>query len=207
MPANYRDEHSTKWASAIWKESVLAVVTIRHPYAWMKSMCKNHYSAYWPHNDRGLCPHLVNNKDKELVPVEVKYDGQKTQYNSLVHLWNDWYAQYLTKAKFPYIVVRFEDLQFHAKNITYQICDCAGGTIRQDRPFSYIVNSAKDGPGHGKEEERTGMLAAWNKYGKPLGPQNGFGTADYEASIEHLDADFMKMFGYQHPEAIVTPAE
>lgn len=199
MPANYREEHATKWATQIWKESVLAVVTIRNPYAWFASMCKNHYSAYWVHNERGLCPHLLN-KQRELVPVEVKYDSHKTHYDSLAHLWNDWYAQYLTKADFPYIVVRFEDLQFHAKNVTYQICECAGGTIRTDRPFSYIVDSAKDGPGHGKAEERTGMLAAWKKYGKPLPPQNGFSKADYETAVKYLDADFMKMFGYTHPD-------
>jgi hypothetical protein len=201
MPANYREEHATKWATQIWKESVLAVVTIRHPYAWFASMCKNHYSAYWVHNERGLCPHLLN-KNRELVPVEVKYDSHKTHYDSLAHLWNDWYAQYLTKADFPYIVVRFEDLQFHAKNVTYQICECAGGEIRTDRPFSYIVDSAKDGPGHGKTEERTGMLAAWKKYGKPLPPQNGFSTADYETAVKYLDADYMKMFGYHHPDPI-----
>lgn len=201
MPANYREEHATKWATQIWKESVLAVVTIRNPYAWFASMCKNHYSAYWVHNERGLCPHLLN-KNRDLVPVEVKYDSHKTHYDSLAHLWNEWYAQYLTKADFPYIVVRFEDLQFHAKNVTYQICECAGGEIRTDRPFSYIVDSAKDGPGHGKAEERTGMLAAWKKYGKPLPPQNGFGTADYETAVKYLDADFMKMFGYTHPDPI-----
>lgn len=196
MPANYREEHSTKWATSIWKESVLAVVTIRHPYPWFASMCHNHYSAYWPHNDHGLCPHLLD-KNRELVPVELKYDAHKTRYDSLAHLWNNWYEQYLSKADFPYLVVRFEDLQFHAKNVTHTICECAGGVIRTDRPFQYIVDSAKDGPGHGKE--RTGMLAAWIKYGKAMPPQNGFGTADYETAMEHLNKDYMDMFEYKHP--------
>jgi hypothetical protein len=200
MPANYREEHATKWASQIWKESVLAVVTIRHPYAWFVSMCKNHYSAYWPHNEHGLCPHLLN-KDRELVPVEVKYDAHKTHYDSLAHLWNNWYEQYLVKADFPYLMVRFEDLQFHAKNVTYQICECAGGEIRTDQRFQYIVDSAKDGPGHGKE--RTGMLKAWIKYGKSMLPQNGFGTADYETAVKELNHDFMTIFGYDHPDKIL----
>ena len=203
MPANFRDEHATKWAKEIWKESVLAVVTIRHPYAWFASMCKNNYAAKWPHNvDRGLCPHLRDDtkEDQPLVPVEVKYDGNVVHHDSLAHLWNDWYAQYLQKADFPYIVVRFEDLQFYAKNVTHQICECAGGEIRKDRPFKYIVDSAKDGPGHGKKEERTGMLAAWKKYGKPMPPQNGFGSLDYKTAVQYLNADFMDMFGYKHPE-------
>jgi hypothetical protein len=102
-------------------------------------------------------------------------------------------------------MVRFEDLQFYAKNITYQICECAGGEIRADRPFQYIVDSAKDGPGHGSN--RTGMLKAWIKYGKSMPPQNGFGTADYETAKKELNQDFMTMFGYDHPEKVVSPRE
>ena len=205
MPANFRDEHSTKWATQLWKESVLAVVTIRHPYPWFVSMCKNSYTAKWPHTAAAdQCPHLKDKSSKPdgLVPVEIKYDAHANHHDSLAHLWNDWYAQYLEKADFPYIVVRFEDLQFYTKNMTYQICECAGGKIRTDRPFRYIVDSAKDGPGHGKKEDRTGMLAAWKRYGKPMPPQNGFGTLDYATAVEHLNSKFMDMFGYKHPEPI-----
>ena len=210
MPANFREEHATKWAKTIWKESVLAVVTIRHPHQWFRSMCKNSYTARWPHSERS-CPNLREEDEdgnggdpSPLVPLEVKYDGTVVHHDSLAHLWNDWYAQYLQKANFPYIVVRFEDLQFYAKNVTYQICACAGGEIRQDRPFRYIVDSAKDGPGHGKKEERTGMLAAWKKYGKPMPPQNGFSSLDYTTAVEHLNSEFMNLFGYQHPDPIVA---
>jgi hypothetical protein len=232
MPAIYREEHSTKWAAHIWKESVFAVVTIRHPFAWFRSMCHNHYSAYWPHNERRLCPHLVDTKtmdvsaddeedsrhhsattnndknnskyhpNRALVPVHVKYDRHETPYKSLAHLWNDWYAQYLRNSTFPYVMVRFEDLQFHAENVTHQVCTCAGGTIRTDRPFSYIVQSAKDGPGHGRKEERTGMLEAWKKYGKPMPPQNGFSREDFEAAKEYLDAELLQLFGYNIPDPL-----
>ena len=143
-----------------------------------------------------------SNPTGELVPVGIKYDAYANHHDSLAHLWNDWYAQYLEKANFPYIVVRFEDLQFYTKNITYQICECAGGKIRTDRPFRYIVDSAKDGPGHGRKEDRTGMVAAWKRYGKPMPPQNGFGTLDYTTAVEHLNSEFMDMFGYKHPEPI-----
>jgi hypothetical protein len=199
MPANFREEHSTKWATQIWKESVLAVVTIRHPYDWMKSLCKNHYTAYWPHNELGKCPNLINEKTNDLVPVEVKYDGNKQHYDSIAHLWNEWYAKYLERVDFPYLVVRFEDLQFHAKNVTMQICHCAGGVIRDDRPFQYIVHSAKQGPGHGKEKERTGMVGAWIKYSKEMPPRNGFSKLDYDASVRYLEEKYMTMFGYHHP--------
>lgn len=202
VPAQYRTLHATKYATKIWKESVLAVVTIRHPYDWMKSMCKNHYTAYWPHNEHGLCPNLFSRKKDELVPVEVKYDGSKVPYTSLADLWNKWYQDYIINSTFPFLVVRFEDLQFYAKNVTTQICHCAGGVMRDDRPFTYIVNSAKQGPGHGKVEERTGMVAAWIKYGQPMPPQNGFNDIDYNTAKQELDASIMEQFGYRHPDPV-----
>mmetsp|Transcript_13908 Transcript_13908/g.20528 ORF Transcript_13908/g.20528 Transcript_13908/m.20528 type:complete len:426 (+) Transcript_13908:102-1379(+) len=202
VPAQYRTLHATKYATQIWKESVLAVVTIRHPYDWMRSMCKNHYTAYWPHNEHGMCPHLFNPKKKELVPVEIKYDGSKVQHTSLADLWNTWYQDYILNSSFPFLVVRFEDLQFYAKNVTTQICHCAGGLIRDDRPFTYIINSAKQGPGHGKQEERTGMVDAWIKYGQPMPPQNGFNDADYETAKQELDASIMQRFKYRHPDPL-----
>ena len=40
-PAKYKELHSTQKAKAINKEWIMPVVTIRHPYSWMHSMCKN----------------------------------------------------------------------------------------------------------------------------------------------------------------------
>jgi len=97
------------------------------------------------------------------------------------------------------IVERFEALIFHAKNLTHQICEFVSGKVRTDRPFQYIVESAKDGPGHGSV--RTGMVAAWIKYGKPLGIRAGFSKEDYEAAKEFLNSELMETFYYKHPRA------
>jgi len=40
-PAKFKEAHSTEKAKAINKEWIMPVVTIRHPYSWMHSMCKN----------------------------------------------------------------------------------------------------------------------------------------------------------------------
>jgi len=85
------------------------------------------------------------------------------------------------------------------QKIKHQICECAGGKVRTDQPFQYIVESAKDGPGHGSV--RTGMVAAWIKYGKPLGIRAGFSKEDYEAAKEFLNSELMETFYYKHPRA------
>lgn len=45
-PAKYKQEHATKQAQAINKEWIMPVVTMRHPYSWMHSMCKNVSDMY-----------------------------------------------------------------------------------------------------------------------------------------------------------------
>ena len=199
--AKYRKHHSTKRAAQIVKETVLLVVTIRNPYVWMKSMCHNTYTAKWPRGRRGnLCPHLVWDA-RSMTPTNltVQYGNYEDVFDSLAHLWNGWYHQYWKEADYPFLLVRFEDLIFHTKNVTTQICHCAGGIIRTDRPFFYIVESAKAGPGHGRKEDRTGMVQAWIRYGNALPVRGGFSKVDYKAARKFLDRDLMDIFGYQHP--------
>ena len=197
--ARYREMHSTEKASNITKETVLPVVTIRHPYAWFQSMCKNSYTAKWNRGRRFACPHLLNPKTNKPNPLNVKYGSYEDNFDSLAGLYNGWYEQYWKDAKYPRLIVRFEDLIFNARNVTTQICHCAGGIIRSDRPFFYIVKSAKEGPGHGKKSERTGMIEAWARYGKAMEAMGGFTETDYQASKDLLDPQLMELFHYWHP--------
>jgi hypothetical protein len=204
-PAHFKWDHATDHAKDIEKDTILPVVTIRDPYNWMASMCKNRYTVKWPHSTE-QCPHLVSRKDphivqrpSEPVPVNVTYAEHRTEYHdSLAHLWNDWYNDY-KNANYPRLMVRFEDLIFHPKKMTKLICECAGGELQL--PFTYIVNSAKQGPGHGKKSERTGMVLAWIRYGKKPQVMGGFHSADYHAATKFLDQDIMNTFGYSHPPA------
>jgi hypothetical protein len=135
------------------------------------------------------------------VNLTVKYGDYEDVFDSLAHLWNGWYYQYWKEATYPFLIVRFEDLIFHARNVTTQICHCAGGIIRTDRPFFHIVQSAKDGPGHGRQEERTNMVQAWIKYGNEFPARGGFNRVDYRASRLFLDQELMRTFRYRHPKA------
>jgi len=193
-PAVYKEQHAATKAGAINKHDILPVVTIRHPYRWMQSMCKNPYSAKWPHFTK--CPRLLRDNGVTWNNVTVKYGAASDGYQSLAHLWNDWYHQYWT-ADYPFIMIRMEDLVFQTKATIATVCECAGGVLRTDRPFQYVADSAKkDSPGH---DTTTGYAEAWIKYSQPLAPRAGFAEDDYEASVQVLDSDLMQRFGYQHP--------
>lgn len=209
-PVNEKYNHTTPNNENMNKDDCLPVVTIRNPYDWMKSMCRLPYTAKWSMHERGIrgtiCPHLVyttgdSKEDKLLLPVELKAKlaEQWMEFGSLAHLWNEWYAEYWRDANFPYLIVRFEDLIFRQYDTTKIICDCAGGAVNSKSAFQYIVDSAKQGPGHGKKEERTGMIDAWIKYGKPKEVKAGFSDLDWEASLEFLSRELMRKMGYRYP--------
>ena len=85
------------------KSHVLPVILVRDPYTWGHSMCKHPYAAKWKHGAKH-CPNLV--EDGSSVPVSIGYPGQTAHWDSLVHLWSDWYNQYLT-ADYPRLLVRY----------------------------------------------------------------------------------------------------
>lgn len=207
------------------------MVTVRNPWRWMQSMCKNPYAAKWSHH--GTCPNLQlrSKSDAESGAdaaatwnqVTVKYGAATETYQSLQHLWNDWYNDYLQTAimpgnnehhghhvdavtassqqqqqqHYPWIMVRMEDLVFHTVETVTAVCECAGGRIYEDRPFHYITDSAKaDSPGH---DTSTGIAEAWIKYSRPVAPGAGFDAADYEAALEAMDQNLMDLLHYHHP--------
>ncbi|KAI2502865.1 hypothetical protein MHU86_11612 [Fragilaria crotonensis] len=179
------------------KKSVLPIVAIRHPYTWMASMCRHSYGARWQHP--ATCPHLVVSAES-MKPVNVRVANDT--YDSLAHLWNDWYHEYWKDAKFPFLMVRNEDLIFHAENVTTQVCQCAGGVIRTDQPFSHCVKSAKEFLSKVVRKDRTDMVGAWINYGKKHPIRGGFDKRDYLAARLFLDGELMQTFGYRHPQPL-----
>ena len=179
------------------KKSVLPIVSIRHPYTWMAGMCWKSYGAKWPHP--ATCPHLVESADS-MKPINVRIANDT--YDSLAHLWNDWYHQYWKEAKYPFLMVRNEDLIFHAETVTTQVCHCAGGAIRSDRPFSHYVESAKDLLSEVVRKDLADMAGAWITYGREHPVRGGFDKRDYLAARLFLDSELMQTFGYKHPRPL-----
>jgi len=91
--------------------------------------------------------------DSKVVPVRVRYKSGTLFHESLAHMYNEWYHEYLD-ADYPRIIVRLEDLVFHAKEVVTKICDCMGGVVLDD--FQYVTQTAKVGDEniHGKRKEK-----------------------------------------------------
>merc|ERR1719203_2559142 len=63
-PASSRGKYTKNPKSTYTVDEVLPIVLIRNPYGWMKSMCRNPYTANWKgKNDMKTCPQL---KTKEM---------------------------------------------------------------------------------------------------------------------------------------------
>jgi len=218
-----RQEHKTKSGTKLEADEVFPAITIRDPAVWAASMCRHEYGMEWTHTspkDNQLqqqhCPNFVPNeidvalnetlKDKSSVPVSIQYAEFMRQHDSLLHHWNDYYNAY-QHASFPRLVVRYEDLIFFPKRVTEQVCACAGGVMKQQQEngsgsseFAYIVQTAKKGDEHGKDQ--TGYVDAIVKYGtgENRWKSGGVTDADRQFAVQHLDRELMKVFGYKLPE-------
>jgi hypothetical protein len=177
------------------------------------SMCKIEYSAHWHHDPHRHCPNLIPDdadltqfgkyiKEGRPIPVHVRYSDFWKHHDSLVGMWNDWYREYWEPQEDLYrVMVRYEDLLFFPKQVTEAVCHCAGGSLRRDGTFTYIVSSAKKGlTAHGPMEQRTGLIRAMIQYGKATHRTERYTPADLEYARQHLDPELMQFFHYLHPK-------
>ena len=89
----------------------------------------------------------------DAIPVTVNYNPP-AEFDSMAHYWTTWYKEYL-EADYPRLIVRFEDLQFHAKEMISLVCECAGAVPKDpNAEFTYIVDVGKGGAGHSGTQVR-----------------------------------------------------
>eukprot|EP00545_Synedropsis_sp_CCMP1620_P002647 CAMPEP_0119009524 /NCGR_PEP_ID=MMETSP1176-20130426/4422_1 /TAXON_ID=265551 /ORGANISM="Synedropsis recta cf, Strain CCMP1620" /LENGTH=508 /DNA_ID=CAMNT_0006962055 /DNA_START=204 /DNA_END=1730 /DNA_ORIENTATION=+ len=213
----FRLSHKTLKDANVDASNILPSVTIRDPYVWMNSMCRHEYAAHWHHDPDGHCPNLIPNeqdmvsdfakfiKEGQPVKVNVKYNGFWRHHDSLIGMWNDWYREYWENASFSKIIVRYEDLIFHPQKVTAAVCHCAGGSLKKDGHFEYVLNSAKKGASaHGPMELRTGFIKAIIKYGKATHRSDKYTEKDLEYAKQHLDPEMMEFFQYKHPDELAS---
>lgn len=194
IPPQHHDE--------LLADNVFPAVMIRDPYQWMRSMCRHDYAARWYRDGKNPlhCPNLIQmnhrNNVTESVPVRIYYKDFIQHHHSLVYFWNDWYRDYV-HAKFPRLMIRYEDMIFHPKTITKLVCTCAGGQMKYpDDQFIYITDSAKKGKAHGND--KTGYLEALVKYGTDIHRYDGYNLDDLSYTKQHLNSDIMQLFQYQY---------
>lgn len=200
-PVSWRGKHvAMAGGKGIVYTDVLPVVTIKDPYTWMGSMCRHNYSANWQHV-KEHCPNLVaNDIDRkkwkhipDIVPVNVRYSTENaTHHDSLVGLWNDWYGEWY-EASFPRLIVRFEDMLFHPESVVAQVCQCAGGEMKES--FSFTVGSAKGATD--AHQGSSGMAAAMIRYGDPKARIADFTETDLTYAEKIMNMDVMKAFNYK----------
>jgi hypothetical protein len=173
-------------------------------------MCKNNYEARWRHGAQH-CPNLVPNDydrrrfsqavsaNQRSMPIRVIFSQNSTvHWDSLVHLWNDWYRQYLT-ADFPRLMVRFEDLLFQPDEVLQTIADCVGTELRD--PLLFNTDSSK---AHGSG---TDLVHALIKYGSGDGRISNMTVEDLEYADRILDKDLVRIFDYASSEVSVMQFE
>lgn len=209
-------------------QTTLAVVSIRDPYSWMQSMCRVSYAAQFDH-DKSLCPNIKPYPEDieahprfakmKFVPVWVNYDGNKhskTRYESIVHLYNEWYLKYvdfendddgkndghvkMREPSFPFLLVRMEDLVFHGQTVVPQLCKCAGATYHGGdlRHHASVANTNRgvdvsDGI-------QNGLLRSIIKYGNFTNRRTGYPTFQLEAAKNLLDPRLMRLMSYPYEE-------
>jgi hypothetical protein len=157
-PVSWRLHHEAKLMHGIEQTDFLPIVMIKDPITWMSSMCRHQYESRWIHPPNH-CPNLVPNRyDRRrkpgvgtitlMVKFATKHIGNEpipdnknrtfVNYTSLVDMWNVWYKDW-HDVSFPRLMVRFEDLLFHAEDVVSQVCACGGG---EDRSlFAYRIVS------------------------------------------------------------------
>lgn len=190
------------------KTNVMPIIIIKDPFSWMQSMCGTAYSAVWRHSE-AHCPNLVPGDyerahypqlaRRKSVPVRIEFDRTSVgHWDSLVHLWNDWYRQYYD-AEYPRLMIRFEDLLFAPDRLLELIAGCVGTDVV--KPVRYRATTAKD---HGSH---TDLVRAMIKHGGGGGGGRDFRrgelrtsnmTADDVAFADkELDAVLMRHFQYR----------
>lgn len=202
-PVDLRETHKAKEGINIDIHATLPILVVKDPYTWMQSMCRHHYAALWYH-DESRCPNLVpvtdgekrNLFDKESVPVSVKYSATNTRHHkSLVDFWNTWYGDWMSrKDDFPYLVVRFEDLLFHAEEVIRKVCECGAGEIKDPDGFRYKARSAKGGRAHTGSND---LVGAMTRYGNSEIRRENFLGEDLIYAQNNLDAQLMKKLNYK----------
>lgn len=247
---SWRNHHSAKFAKKLFhhtnflQNDFLPVVIIKDPITWMASMCRHGYETRWWRVPQH-CPNLVPNKyDKRggypvvgrgEIAVRVKfatpYIGHEPEpdkmnrtfvnYTSMVDLWNTWYGQWYN-VEFPRLMVRFEDLLFHAEETITKVCECGGGRMRTNfrymegkpiqclfdggtfRNFSsppFLSSSAAPAKGTtGVHSGSAGFLASLVNYGNSTLRMKDImkWEKDSEYFNEHVDKDLMELFEYSY---------
>ena len=209
-PISWRMHHDAISRSlGVDQTHVLLIAIIIDPLHWMGSMCRHSYSADW-FDDPQHCPNLVPNErdigkrgitmTSRSFPVTVAFKGDQVEhYDSLLHLWNQWYRDYLDVQDFPRLIIRFEDLLFHLEEVVTEVCHCAGGTVINSKKGIHLQSgAAKQGEAH---TGSNGLLSVISRYGSKKHRLDTMTEDDIQFANTNAGSELMKLLHYNYPEA------
>ena len=143
----YRNVTLTKERlSDLEHEAIFPIVVVHNPYQWLASMCKESYFATWNRTHK-QCPLLAPSPQDMANGYSGIYHCPKStqdlgeRFPSLQHYWSNFYQQCWYDSK-PCVLVRYEDLVFHAEKVIRQIADCEG-LLMNPRGFYYMNQASK----------------------------------------------------------------
>jgi len=208
-PASWRDNPpyliqgiaESKEGKRFDRMNALPVVMIKDPVNWMSSMCRNPYEVSF-YRPMGRCPKLTQPEKRTVTIIPPKGLKNKyiIKYDTLIDMWGYYYNEWTNNASFPNLVVRYEDLLFHPKEVISQVCACAGGKMRDDG-FRLMEKSSKPhGFGIlGPKTSRTGLSAATIIYGKKDIRDSVLDHDDKRFARKNLNPNVMNTFNYKPP--------
>lgn len=174
-----------------YTKNILQIVLIRDPFHWVASVCQSNRFK-----DTEACQDMTADGEHfTLKGLWVRRDeekkGRKTQknYDSFIDLWNKWHDEQ-SKVSHPQLMIRYEDLIFHAEEVVENVCRCGGGRMMEH--FTYKTDSNNLSVG-------AFLADSMISYGKVMGRIERFSTEEVAQARENLDNDLMRKFRYAYP--------
>ena len=122
------------------------------------------------------------------VKVIFNKDNDIEYFDSLIHLWTQWYGLYYD-ATYPRLIIRFEDMLLKAPEVLAKIAECVGGEVRD--PIQYQRGAAK---AHGSH---TDFLKAILKSADAEKRGHMLEQRDKDYALAHLEKRLMDAFEYK----------
>ena len=120
---------------------------------------------------------------------------------SLSDYWSEWIRNYYDSNE-PRLLVRHEDLLFHAEDVMLKITECVGLESKLAWPFQYQTRPSK------KHGDTGDFFSTLRKYGREIVVNMTRDDIEYVQSWtpstrQGLDGELMAKFHYHHPPATV----
>lgn len=142
------------------------------------------------------CPQCTVQLNGVSVSYEIDDGANATTeyYDSLADLWRVWIDEYVSRSDIPRLIVRFEDMLFHAENVMEAIRRCVGvaseasPTAADEAPFYYEIGKSKD--------RGSDFVQALERYGTGKNRFRGMKRDDLAYTKTAFPDDLMELFGY-----------